>query len=57
MTARSKTWPRWRSGHCNTTNPPTIHSQCAGTYEGYTCVCRCHLPEKHCPTCRCEATR
>ena len=47
----------FRSGHCGLTNPPEIHRQCAGAYDGRTCGCRCHMPPKHCDTCRCEGHR
>lgn len=32
----------WRSGHCGLDNPPEIHSQCRGSYDGRPCKCVCH---------------
>lgn len=30
------------SGHCNPGNPPDIHADCAGAYQGHTCTCPHH---------------
>lgn len=35
---------RWRSGFCNTGNPPESHRRCLESYDGHPCICRCHSP-------------
>lgn len=46
MSPKPKPPKPWLSGHCNADNPPEIHRQCHGSFDGRPCKCTHHAAER-----------